>query len=304
MLDGKVSNLLQIANLRRYTLTEGEGKGLDVIDCCNGKLRFLVNINKACDIMQMYHLGENVSFVSKNGFTARELPFSKRFEGGMLYTCGLDSLDDREGFETHGGFHNTPAKVISAICDEKGISIEAHITFTELCGCNLVMKRKIVSSINSETLTIEDTLLNAGYSAENYCLLYHINIGYPLLDEGGKIIADVEKCEPRTKWAEENIEKAFCVEKPTPKAEETCYYLTLNKPEIAYLNIKTGKKLTLSYSGDSLKRFVEWKNMASGDYALGIEPCTTAFDDKFEYSVLASNEEVKFRIELKVEYTS
>ena len=87
-MNGKISNFQQVASVRRYTYTEGVGKDLDVIDCDNGKLRFLINVSKACDIMQIYHEGQNVSFVSKNGFTKREIPFLNRFEGGMLYTLG------------------------------------------------------------------------------------------------------------------------------------------------------------------------------------------------------------------------
>ena len=99
---GQVSNFDQIASLRRYTLSDGAGKGLDVIDCDNGKMRFLLNVSKALDVMQLYHEGQNMSFVSKNGFTAREIDFLRRFEGGMLYTCGLDSVGGREGYELHG----------------------------------------------------------------------------------------------------------------------------------------------------------------------------------------------------------
>ena len=77
-MDGRISNFMQIASLRRYTLTEGRAAGIDVIDCDNGKMRFLINVSKACDIMQLYHEGQNMSFVSKNGFTKREIPFLRR----------------------------------------------------------------------------------------------------------------------------------------------------------------------------------------------------------------------------------
>ena len=42
-MNGKISNYQQIASLRRYTLEGGKEKGIDVIDCDNGKLRFLLN---------------------------------------------------------------------------------------------------------------------------------------------------------------------------------------------------------------------------------------------------------------------
>ena len=57
MMDGKVSNIQQIASLRRYTLTGGIEDGLKVIDCDNGNIRFLLNESKALDIMQVYHQG-------------------------------------------------------------------------------------------------------------------------------------------------------------------------------------------------------------------------------------------------------
>ena len=300
-MDGKISNFGQVASLRRYTLTEGSEKGLDVLDCDNGKLRFLLNLNKACDIMQLYHEGQNVSFLSKNGFTNREIPFLNRFEGGMLYTCGLDSVGDREGFEPHGTFHNTPAQITRAECTEADIVVEAVIWDTEMGGKNLCMKRKITSAIGGDSVTVEDTLMNKAYLDAQYCLLYHVNIGYPMLDAGAKIVADVKKCEPRTPWAEKNLDTVWDISAPTPNMEETCYFLTLNKPAISLVNEKIGRKFTVSYDPKTLPRFVEWKNMASGDYALGLEPCTAELDDRFAYRVIEPGETVDFFLKLTVE---
>ena len=60
-MDVKISNFQQIASIRKYTLTEGREKGLDVLDCDNGKIRFLLNVSKACDIMQLYHEGHTTT---------------------------------------------------------------------------------------------------------------------------------------------------------------------------------------------------------------------------------------------------
>mgnify|MGYP003304346606 CR=1 FL=1 len=299
-MDGKISNFGQVASLRRYTLTEGREKGLDVLDCDNGKIRFLLNVSKACDIMQLYHEGQNMSFVSKNGFTKRETHFLNRFEGGMLYTCGLDSVGGREGYELHGSVHNIPAEIIRAQCDESGIVVEAIIRDTALFGKNLVLKRKIFSDIGGDSVTLEDTLVNEGYKDEEYCLLYHINVGYPMLDDGAKVIADVESYTPRTAWAKQNEATMYEMNAPMPNQEETCYFLKMNKPEISLVNKKTGKNFTISYSGETLPCFVEWKSMASGDYALGLEPCTTELDDKFAYRMIRSKESITFIVVLSV----
>ena len=293
-MDGRISNFQQVASIRRYTLTDGREKGVDVLDCDNGKIRFLLNVSKACDIMQLYHEGQNMSFVSKNGFTKRETPFLNRFEGGMLYTCGLDSVGGREGYELHGTLHNIPAEIIRAECNENGIVVEAIIRDTALFGKNIVLKRKIFTEISGDSITLEDTLVNEGYKTEEYCLLYHINVGYPMLDDGAKVIADVESYTPRTAWAKQNEATIYAMNDAVPNQEEACYFLKLSKPEISLVNEKIGKKFTVSYSGDTLPCFVEWKSMASGDYALGLEPCTTELDERFTYLTVGSGEEVSF----------
>lgn len=303
IMDSRISNFAQVASLRRYTLTEGKERGLEVIDCDNGKIRFLLNVSKACDIMQLYHSGQNMTFVSKNGFMEKDLPFAKRFEGGMLYTCGLESLGEREGYEEHGTIHITPAQIVRAECTEQEIVVEALVRDVEICGKNLVLRRKITAAIGGDTVSVKDTLTNEGFRDENYCLLYHVNIGYPMLDEGAKVVGDIEKCEPRTPWAGENIATAYEITPPTVNMEETCYFLTLKKPEIALVNEKIGKKFTVSYSGDTLPHFLEWKCMASGDYALGLEPCTTDLDDRFQYSTVKAGASVEFVVNLTITET-
>lgn len=299
-MDGKISNFDQIASVRRYTLTEGKEAGLDVIECNNGKIRFLLNVSKALDIMQLYHKGQNMSFVSKNGFSKREINFLNRFEGGMLYTCGLDSVGGRDGYELHGTIHNIPAKIIHMECNEQEIVIEAIINDTSLFGKNLVLKRKITTQINGDYVEISDTLTNNSFKEEKYCLLYHINVGYPMLDEGCKIIADVISYEPRTVWAKENENSMYEISNSVDNQEETCYFLNLKDPEISLINPKINKKFIVSYSKDTLPHFLEWKSMASGDYALGLEPCTTDLDDKFEYKTIMPNESKTFKIRMLI----
>lgn len=299
-MDGRISNFQQIASLRRYTLTEGRERGLDVIDCDNGNIRFLLNVSKALDIMQLYHRGQNISFLSKNAFSVRETDFSSRFEGGMLYTCGVDSVDGREGFAVHGSVHNMPAEITRAECNEDGITVEAIIRNTALFGRNMTLYRKIYSKLGTGTVRVEDKLKNEAFTKENYCILYHVNLGYPMLDEGCTIEGDIVSAEPRTALAKENFADRFIITSPEAGREENCYFLKFKCGIISLNNIKLGKSFTLEFSKDTLPCFIEWKSMASGDYALGLEPSTTELDDKFAYSTLDPGEAVDFSISLTV----
>ena len=299
-MDGRISNWKQVASLRRYTVTEGREKGLDILDCDTGKIRFLLNVNKACDIMQLFHKGQNMSFLSKNAFTSRELPFLSRFEGGMLYTCGLDSIGGRAGYELHGSVHNIPAEIVCAACDENGIFVEALIRDTALFGKNLVLRRCIRADVGGETVMLTDTLKNESFREEEYCLLYHINVGYPMLDEGACLVADVEACHARTAWSAQHAASIREMTLPVPNQEEMCYFLRLKTPKASLVNEAIGKTLTVSYSKDTLPYVVEWKSMTSGDYALGLEPSTTELDDRFTYNTLKPDETVEFSVNITV----
>lgn len=121
-----------------------------------------------------------------------------------------------------------------------------------------------------------------------------------MLDEGAKIIADTDVCLPRTKWAEKYADTAYQISAPVPNMEETCYYLAPGSSAVSLVNEKIGRKFTVSYSGDTLKNFLEWKCMASGDYALGLEPCTTKLDDLFAYSTIKAGEAIAFSVNITI----
>ena len=299
-MDKRISNFEQEASVRRYVMQDGEQKGIEVIDCDNGKTRFLLNVNKACDVMQLYYEGQNVSFVSKNGFNQRKMPFASKFEGGMVYTCGLDSVGDREGYEVHGSLHSAPARILSARCDEQGIYVEAEVKDTALFGKNLKLIRRFFTAIGSDSVQMKDTLVNEGYGEEDYALLYHVNLGYPFIGEGTRIEGDVVRCFARTAWAKERENEYNTLTNPVDNEQETCYFLTLNSPLVTVIN-KDGKRFTLSYSGETLPCFVLWKSMASGDYAVGLEPSTTVLDDQFSYKKIAPSQSVDFWLNITID---
>ncbi len=292
---------LQKAYIRRYTLTDSKENGIKVVELDNGLLRVLLNESKGLDIMQLFHNGVNISFVSRNGFTARDIGFMNRFEGGMLYTCGFDSIGDRDGFEVHGSYHTYPSRVISILESEMALEVVAEVEITSLFGENLLFRRKVVLPVDSERLIVDDELINRGTKEENYCLLYHVNLGYPMLDEGVKVLADVESIEPRTPYAEKKMANYSVFEAPIDNEEETCYFITTKNNSIAVENQKLGKRFTLKYSKDTLPCVVQWNSPASQDYALGIEPATCFLDDKFEYKTIKPSQIINFSIEISLE---
>ena len=295
----KVSNALQVGYVRRYTLTDGKENGLKVVELGNSTLRVLLNESKALDIMQVWYQGVNMSFVSKNGFTPRETPFLNRFEGGMLYSCGLDSIGGREGYTLHGTLHNNPAKVVEIREEADFLQVKAITEVTSLFGENLAIERTV--TLCGGKLKLEDNLINRGTKEENYCLLYHINVGYPMLDEGVEVLVDAASIQPRTPHSAANMGDQRIIPAPMDNEEERCYFIQNNADFVTALNRKLGVKLTLTYSKDTLPYFLQWTSPASQDYALGLEPATSFLDDQFAYGQIAPQERKAFFVELNIE---
>ena len=130
--------------------------------------------------------------------------------------------------------------------------------------------------------------------------MYHVNVGYPMLDEGTELVDDAEEIIPRAPWAAEHLAERRQMGASVDNEEEMCYFLRLKTPAVSLVNKALGKTFSLAWSGDTLPHFVEWKSMASGDYALGLEPCTTELDDRFAYKKIGAGERVAFRIKIGI----
>jgi hypothetical protein len=162
----------------------------------------------------------------------------------------------------------------------------------------LVLHREIC--ITQDCVNVHDRIENVRGVPADYCLLYHCNFGAPFLEEGGEVKIDYLTREGLTPLAREKEDVAASITAPIPADEETVYYHTVKEGCARYFNPRLGLGVRVTYDAQKLPFLLEWKSMAEDDYALGLEPCTTILDDKFEYSKLAAGEKINFFIELKV----
>ena len=294
----KIGNVEQLCMAQRVQVTDGRGKGARQIYVANGKLNFVLSESNALDILRLWHEGTNVGFVSKNGLYTAPSDFLGNFPAGMLYTCGLDAIGGVEGHAIHGRIHSIPAEIREMAVDEKGVKIVAEIRDTALFGQDMSLTRTISTAAGSDEVKIEDLLVNRAFRDEKYCMLYHVNVGYPIVDAGAKIVGYFVESKPRTPWAEREMAKMREVEPPLANAEETCYFHKTKDGKMSIENARLGKRFTVA---SSLRKFVQWKSRASGDFVVGLEPCTCWLDDELKYSVLEPGKSAKHTLVLKVE---
>ena len=283
---GYIGNPAQLVTLRRVTVAEGKAKGAEIIEIRTaGGLALDVLPDSGLDLGQCRYRGANMSYMSKNGydspaiFRPSEVEFLNTYPGGLLYTCGLRSAGpaNRDGGEwhpLHGRYHSLAAEHVCAELEGDEIVVRGTVRETALFGHVLEVKRTIRVPAFGASVTVEDVVTNLTPRDEEIMQIYHCNFGYPLLSEKAHVVLpEARETIPRTEFAKAGLGKSLTFEEPIDSEEERVYLHRMQKDFWARLeNPELGVKMTISWSGDTLPILAQWRTMASGDYALGLEP--------------------------------
>ena len=140
-----------------------------------------------------------------------------------------------------------------------------------------------------------NTVINKGYIDDKYVLLYHINFGYPFLDEEMKIEMPIIKSEGLTDFARSRKELQLKITPPIDGGDEEVFYNNLEEGCVGLKSEKLGIECELRYDIANFPVTLQWKSMISGDFALGIEPSVTRFDD-FKMLTLKSQEKKRYSV--------
>lgn len=118
----------------------------------------------------------------------KEDGFLKSFTAGFLTTCGLTAVgspcvDEGEELPLHGTIGNTPCDRLWWEETDSEIIIHAEIADRRIFSRKLLLRRTIICCKEENRITISDTVENQGDTDSTVMLLYHMNMGYPLLSE-------------------------------------------------------------------------------------------------------------------------
>ena len=293
----KCGNTRQVRAAYELAFTSGRESGKSCVLVQNGALEVLFNKSNALDITWVKYKGVNISFLSKDGLNPGICEFVGNFEGGFLYTCGMDNISNCvEGKPMHGSMHYMPAENVAISYEGDAIVVSGIVREAALFGKSLTMHRRF--TVTERSITISDTVENEGFLPTEYVLLYHVNYGYPFLDECLKMELDVEKSEPRTEIAAKRYDERFSITYPLDENDEDVYYHIMRTGNVKLTNTDLGISVNMLYDAKDFPVTLEWKSMTSGDYALGIEPALTRFDD-FKMRTLLPSEKKDHKIEIQ-----
>ena len=174
----------------------------------------------------------------------------------------------------HGAVDNIPAERLLWDMDDERIWVKAVMRHAQIFAEKLILTRMITCSKKTNEITVTDEIENVGGEASPVMILYHMNMGYPMLSEAAELYIPAAGVTPRNAHAAEDLDTWNKVLTPTPGFEEQCYYHAFNgKPGLAAIfNHDRGYGLAISFDSSSLNCFTQWKMMGVKDYVMGLEP--------------------------------
>ncbi len=297
----RIGDISQLGGIKPIELVNGNERGVRAAEFKTGSgFNFTVLIDRGLDISAADYCGQSLCWRSSTGDTApafyepEGLGWLRSFYGGLLITCGLTymgapNVDQGKALGLHGRVSNIPAKNVYMDGkwdgDEYMMWIQGKVQETAVFQENLVLHRKIWARLGEKRLFIDDIVENLGYNTTENMMLYHLNGGFPAVDEGTQIVAPFLKTEPRDDEAKIGQEKFFKFQSPTPGFKEKVYYHDVAADKDGYVysalinkgfNNGQGFGFYVKYLKEQLPVLVEWKMNGEGTYVVGMEPGTNS----------------------------
>lgn len=238
----------------------------------------------------------------------------------LVVRCGLESNGapefDDDGtlkYPLHGRIANLPASSLSIEFDEASGRVEV---IGEMLEARLFVKRlrlrsRIRFQAGSPDIELMDDVTNDLATPASMQLLYHINVGSPVLGAGATLLAPIDVLAPKDTLSASEIESWNKFDGPKSGYSERVYFATLRADEnhhsTAMLRSADGATgFAITVNTKTLPRFILWKNTAAeGDgYVIGMEPATNfpntrSFENKHGRVVeIAGGETESFRVKL------
>ena len=296
-------SLHQIAGLSRLTYQDGRARDLEAVECRTGSgLRYHVLLNRGMDIGLCEYRGIPIHFRSAVGessptfFEPTGDEWLRNFGGGLLVTCGLSylgspNIDQGEQLGLHGRISNSPAEEIAleSIWDKNDCTflLKGKVREAKTLSTHLLLSRKISSRLGENKILLQDIISNEGFHRSPLMLLYHMNIGYPILDQESRLYAPSLQVIPRNHHAEKEIDYFDQYSTPKVNYPDTVFYHqlkidTTGWSRVALVNPARNLGISVYYDAGHLPHFIQWKFLEMGNYVTGLEPANCLVDGRSE----------------------
>ena len=296
----RVGSLDQVAGVRLVTLGDGNERGVRVLEFRTGTgFEFDVIVDRAFDIGRCELGGRAIGWQSGVGFGGpwfaeyEDLGWLRNWGGGLVTTCGLEHAmfmaedtatqyhyppKQTERFGLHGRVSNRPARLAAYghrwEGDECILYAEGEVLQASVFGEHLLLRRRIEARVGESRFTIHDEVENVGWDPTPHMYLYHVNVGFPVVDEGAEILVPARNVIPRGDYPAEGYR---VLEGPQPAYVERVFEHEVIAEEdgsvpVAVVNRARGLGAYEVFNARQLPFHFVWRMVGEGTYVIGIEP--------------------------------
>jgi hypothetical protein len=301
----RTGDLAAFAGVQEVVLKNGREEGVRALLMRNASgLEVEVLIDRAFDLGSARFRGVPFGWRSGNGFRHPGLHEADAEDGlswlraldGLLVTGGLDHAlfggeydashyayppkqTVRHGL--HGRLTAIPARLLRVDeewTDAGGVlRVVGEVIQATSFGEHLRLTRTVEIDIYGTEVRVHDRVDNLGFEPTPHMFLYHLNIGYPYVDEGTRLVAAIDE----HVWASDST------------AEQGVGYDELSAPVVGFveqvwehalrpaddgrhrvaLHAADGERgVEVSWDAETQPYFFEWQNLRAGQYGVGLEP--------------------------------
>jgi len=304
-----IGHLSQVGGVQKLASDDGPSRGVRLLEFRTGTgFQFKVGVDRGMDVGYAEYKGQSLAWIPST-----MLPAPWYFEdqsgfgwlrtalGGLNTSAGMVHIGNPEttdvkhynfparSAETYG-VHDRMAMIPAQLThagerwegDECILEAEGKVTQAQGYGENLVLTRCYTARLGESRFIMRDQIVNEGWLPTEHMLLYHMNIGFPVVDEGAEFIAPVTKppaipdglpvgdaneysrvIAPQKDWLLQGFELDLAAE-----ADGSVPVAIVNKDNFGVYVV---------YNQKQFPHYLEWRMMGEGQYAVGIEPCTNTF---------------------------
>jgi Domain of unknown function (DUF4432) len=311
----RVGAIRQVAGIDLVTLDDGSQRGVRALEFRSGAgLDFSVLVDRTMDIGRFDYRGVPFAWQSGTGFRnpAYMDPMGDGGTGfmrgftGLFCTCGFDHIrqPDRGGadhfdlplrkeiaYPMHGRGAFQPARLDGYgerwEGDDCVLWCEGTVGQFQVMGEALEFTRRIEVPLGGTELRVTDKVTNRGFSHTPHMLLYHINIGWPLLDSGARFCAPIRRTLAANMPRETQQAGWRTQSDPAPRFVQQVFDHEAvadgeGRVPTALVNDGLGLGFLVDYDARRFRCLQEWQAFGEGIYGFAIEPATTHWGNRAE----------------------
>ena len=286
--------LRALAETRVVRVEDGPGAGGRLLQVRAGRLSLDLALDRGGDIVRLSWAGHEFGWHSVVGEPA---PWPDQdAEGGIgtmrgfdgfLVTCGLDHhgvpvqtdasealypLRDRFHHPLHGRMVAQSAEVLrrETDWDAGAVAVRLRAVQASVFGEALELTRDLTIGVEEPTVALHDRVTNIGFRPVRHGILYHCNLGHPILGPGARLTGEGwflrDRLEGGAHPADDHVEEVDAGDAPEAGPDGLAH--------IGLANPEAGLALDLGFDPDALPAAALWRAFQSGTFALGLEPQT------------------------------